>query len=83
MRYLAWPALVASLTLFITVLGLPSFESGVMDSGVQIQNPTSNTLTPDDPVQHRPPSSANSGNKTSGGPDVESDHSGINEKSRL
>ncbi len=80
MRYLAWPALVASLTMIITLIGVPSTFT---EPGVQIESPAGSSLTPGDPVQHRPPGSANNGGKTSTGPAVESDHSGINEKARF
>lgn len=80
MRYLAWPALVACLSMVITLIGLPA---AVMDSGAQMENPSGQSVGPDGPTQHRPPSAANSSDKTSNIPEIESDHSGINEKARL
>ena len=74
MRFIAWPAIVASLTLVIFLMGHPAISIDKNNSKDASPSLDAN----DSPVQQRQPASV----KVNSFPDVESDHSGINEKNR-
>jgi hypothetical protein len=78
MRFIAWPALVASLTLVIFQMGYPAIT---IDKNIP-EDDSSSFKSYDSPVKQSPPGNANYGGKVYSFPDVESDHSGINEKVR-